>query len=237
MAQFQVARKRGLNPKENDLRRIDTLEARAAAAAEEIKRATAQNLGQQFRTAIEQAQRLLKEGRYDDAEPLARQARTLGVNNQLAEGVLQNIAQGRAAARLEEQLAKSPTLPQLRALLNEYADAGVPLEDLRRRLATAEADDIRSRAERGSMLEFFGGNYQRAVVLLNEAEKTVSLSARGSFYRACSIAALATRGRLPNEAQLREARRHYAIAAQQPAAFSKDEAYISPKILRLLRGQ
>ena len=120
---------------------------------------------------------------------------------------------------------------------SEYADAGVPLDDLRSRIALAEADEVRARAERDSMLEFFSGNYQRAAALLTEAERTTPLSARGFFYRACSIAALATRGRSPNQAQLREARRDYALAAQRPEAFSKDEAYISPKILRLLRGE
>ena len=237
LVQFQIARKRGLNPKESGFTQIDSLEARANAAAEEAKRNAAQDLRQQFGSALEQAQRLLKEGRFDEAEPLARQARSLGVNNQLADGVLQNIARGRAAARLQERLAKSPPLAELRALLNEYADAGVPLDDLRSRIAAAEADDVRVRAERDSMLEFFSGNYQRAAALLTEAERTTPLSARGFFYRACSIAALATRGRSPNQAQLREARRDYALAAQRPEAFSKDEAYISPKILRLLRGE
>jgi hypothetical protein len=86
------------------------------------------------------------------------------------------------------------------------------------------------------MIAFFEGNYQRSMSALAEAEKKTTLSARGHFYRACSLASLATRGKVTNEAQLREARRHYAIAAQNAAEFSRDLRFISPRLLELLRS-
>ena len=39
-----------------------------------------------------------------------------------------------------------------------------------------------------------------------------------------------------NQAQLREARRAYTLAAQQPAEFKSDLRWVSPRILQLLQG-
>ena len=95
---------------------------------------------------------------------------------------------------------------------------------------------MRARGERASMIEYYSGNYQKALSAITDAEKSAPLSARGYFYRACILASLATRGKTMNQGQLREARRFYTLAAQQPAAFKDDLRYVSPRILQLLQG-
>ena len=80
------------------------------------------------------------------------------------------------------------------------------------------------------------GIYVEDAIDRAEAEKMAPLSARGNFYRAVILASLATRGKTTNQGQLREARRFYTLAAQQPDAFKGDLRYVSPRILELLRG-
>ncbi|MGQ0735154.1 MAG: hypothetical protein ACT4QD_16065 [Acidobacteriota bacterium] len=238
VTQFEVARQRGVDPKTSAFRQLPDLEARAAAivAAEAAKRPAIPDPKAQFKNLLDQAQRALNDARYDEAQSAAKQARGLNVDNQAADTLLRNIERGRRSAQLQGQLAKSPGLPELRRLLTEYEDSGVPLDEVRKRIADGEALDTRDKTERAAMVEFFSGNYQRAISALAEAEKVMALSARGTFYRACSLASLATRGRSTNQTQLGEARRLYGIAAQNAQEFSADLRYISPRLLELLKG-
>lgn len=236
LVQFQVARKRGLNTAETEFRQIAALEARAEDAVAESKNAVVRDRRQQFTAFIDQSHRLLAQERFDDAEAAAKQARELNVDNALADSTLQNVGKARVAARFQDQLNRSRALADLRRLLAEYENSGVPLDELRKKIASAEADALRTQAERSAMLEFFGGNFPRAIAILTEAEKTVPLSARGYFYRACSLASLATRGKSTNETQLREARRQYSLASQAPELFRPDLRYISPRLLERLRA-
>jgi hypothetical protein len=238
VTQFQVARKRGINPKDSEFRQLAALEARAATLveAEAPKRPVGPDPKQQFKIFFDQALRALNEARYDDAEAAAAQARALKVDAAAVDGVLQKISTARATARLQQELARGPGLAQLRGLLTEYEGTGASLDEVRRRIAAAEGAEIRTIAERAAMVAFFEGNYQRSVATLADVEKKTALSPRGHFYRACSLASLATRGKVTNQAQLLEARRHYAIAAQNAAEFDRDLKFISPRLLELLRG-
>lgn len=236
--QFQIARKRGLNPKDGAFRQIGEFESTAAAMMDaEVKaKPIPVDPRPQFKTLIDQAQRFLAESRYDDAEDAARQARGLNVDNAAVDTIVQTIDIRRRTARLQQQLTGNPSLAELGRLLTEYENTGVSVDDVRRRIAAAEAGEARATAERTGMIEFYSGNYQRALTLISDAEKIAPLTARGNFYRACSLASLATRGKATNQAQLREARRYYAIAAQQPDAFKNDLRYISPRLLQLLQA-
>jgi hypothetical protein len=238
VTQFQVARKRGINPKDSEFRQLAALEARAATLveAEAPKRPVGPEPKQQFKVLFDQSLRALGEARYDDAEAAAKQARALKVDDAAIDGLLEKVNTARASARLQQELARGPGLAELRRLLTEYESTGASLDEVRRRIAAAEGVEIRTAAERAAMLAFFEGNYQRSVSTLADAEKKTALSPRGHFYRACSLASLATRGKVTNQAQLREARRQYAIAAQNAAEFDRDLKFISPRLLELLRA-
>jgi hypothetical protein len=85
------------------------------------------------------------------------------------------------------------------------------------------------------MRAFFGGSYQQALAALAEAEKLNALTARGYFYRACSLAAQAAATAKPAEdRRVADAKRSYAAASRARGEFQQDLRYISPKIRRLL---
>jgi tetratricopeptide (TPR) repeat protein len=240
--QFQSARKAGLNPRDSEFRQIDQFEATAAALLKaeadlaESKRPDPKIA--QFNKQLDEAQTLFKENRFDEAEAIAKKARAFNVDNAAVDALLQNIGRARLTARLQQQLKASPGLPELRKLLSEYENTGISVEEIRRRIAAAEGaiSAARLAVERNGMIEFFSGNYQKALGVFAEAEKSAPLSARSNFYRACTLASLATRGKATNQSQLREARKYYAAAAaENAAAFSRDLRYISPRILELLK--
>jgi tetratricopeptide (TPR) repeat protein len=241
LPQFQTARARGLNPKESEFRQIDQFEKQAADIIEADKRNNPPppDPREQFKALIGQAQRAQNEGRLDDAENAAKQARALNVDNVAADAFILKLNSSRSAGRLQQALRGNPGLAELRRLLTEYEGTGVSVDEIRRRISAAEAGEAvaaRARGERTGMIEFYLGNYQKALAAIAEAEKIAPLSARGNFYRAVTLASLATRGKTTNQGQLREARRFYTLAAQQADAFKNDLRYVSPRILELLRG-
>ena len=241
LPQFQTARARGLNPKESEFRQIDQFEKQASTLIETEKRNTPAppDPREQFKAFLGQAQRSLNEGRFEEAENAAKQARALNVDNAAADAVLLKLYSSRSAARLQQALRGNPGLAELRKLLTEYEGTGVSVDEIRRSITaaeTAEAVAARARGERTGMIEFYTGNYQKALGAIAEAEKVAPLSVRGNFYRAVILASLATRGKTTNQGQLREARKFYTLAAQQPDAFKGDLRYVSPRILELLRG-
>ena len=241
LPEFQIARQRGINPKESEYRQIAEFETRANAMIEAEKRnaPAAPDPREQFKAFIGQAQKSLSEGRYDEAEAAAKQARSLNVDNAAVDAFVLKLGAVRGNARLQQQLRSNPSLPELRKLLSEYEGTGVSVDEIRRRITAAEGAEAaatRARGERTGMIEFYTGNYQKALAAITDAEKSAPLSARGNFYRACILASLATRGKTTNQAQLREARRFYTLAAQQAAEFKGDLRYVSPRILQLLQG-
>jgi tetratricopeptide (TPR) repeat protein len=238
LVQFQIARKQNINLRDREFQRLPEYEAKAKelADADAAKRA-APDPKQQFKALIDQAQRALGESRYDDADNAARQARALNVDNDAVASILQNVSRARATARLQEALKGTPSLADLRRLLSEYGDSGVSLDEVRRRIAAGEAVERRNAAERAAMVAFYEGKYPQALTALTEAEKATTLSARGQFYRAVTLASQATRGKVVNQTLLREARRAWTAASERPSEFEADLRYISPQILQLLRGR
>ena len=235
--QFQVARKRGLDPREKEFAQLPALEAKATNLADiERKRRAGPNPQQVFKTLIDQARRFLGESRYEDAENVARQARGLNVDNAAADELLRNIIRGRANARVQTVLKGSPSVAELRRLLSELGDSGVNLDEVRKRIEAAEAVSRRDTAERAAMLAYYNGEYTQSISALAEAEKAAGLTTRGQFYRAVSMAAQATRGKVVNQGLLREARKWWTTANERPNEFKADLRYISPQLLQLLRG-
>jgi hypothetical protein len=236
--QFNAARKGNVNVREREFERLPEYESRAkeladAAAKERAKPTPAQ----QFKTLLDQAQRSLGESRYEEAENTARSARGLNVDNGAADELLQDIGRARATARVQEALKGSPSLAELQRLLSEYGDSGAALDEVRKRIAAGEAVQRRNTAERAAMIAYYGGNYGQSIAALSEAEQSgAGLTARGQFYRAVTLAAQATRGKVANQNQLREARKAWAIANAHAEEFKADLRYISPQILQLLRG-
>ena len=235
--QFQVARKRGINLREKEFQQLPSLEERAATIVDaEAKKRAANAPGLRFKDLMGQAQRALADSRFEDAETAARQARGLNVDNAAADQLLQNITRTRANQRLQAQLKGSPSVAELRRMLTEFEGTGVSLDEVRKRIDAGEAIERRNGQERTAMIAFFAGQYTQAVAALAEAEKAAALSPRGHFYRALTLASLATRGKVTNQNQLREARKAWTIANERADTFKADLRYISPQILQLLRG-
>ena len=236
--QFQIARKRGLNLREREFQRLPEYESRAKELADaDAKTAAAADRNQQFKRLLGEAQRSLGDGRYEEAESAARQARGFNIDNAAVDAVLQNIQKARSGSRLQEALRRNPSLPELRRLLTEYEGSGVAVDELRKRIDVAETAERRNVAERAAMVAFYNGNYTQAVNALNEAEKTLALSTRGQFYRAVTLATQATRGKVANEGLLQRARQAWGAANREPDVFKEDLRYISPEILRQLQGK
>lgn len=237
-AQFQAARKHGINIKEREFASLGDYEARARELSEvENKSRAAAARGEQFKRLMGEARKLLAASRHDEAESAARQARDLKVDDAAADALLQNIQRSRSASRLQEALKRNPSLPELRRLLAEYEATGAPLDELRNRIETAEIAERRNISERAAMVAFYTGNYAQAVNALNEAEKTLALTPRGQFYRAVTLATQATRGKAVNQGLLQRARQAWQAASQEPGVFQADLKYISPEIIRQLQGK
>jgi tetratricopeptide (TPR) repeat protein len=239
LVQFELARKNDVNTRAGDFRQLADLEKRARSILEaDSRKAETEkpNPSAQFKTFMDRAQRAFSEGRYDEAEGAARQARDLNVDNAAADTFVQNVERAKHSAALQQELAKSPSLAELRRLRTEYEGKGVSLDEVIRLIAAGEAIEARARGERTGMIEFYAGNYQKSIAAIAEAEKAAPLSARGHFYRACSLASLATRGKTVSQTQLREARRAYAQAAEQADQFKNDLRFVSPRLIQLLKG-
>ena len=235
--QFQVARKRGINVKEKEFAALAQYEARARELIDiDTKNRATADRNQQFKRLLGEAQKLLAGARFDDAEAAARQARELNVDNGTVDTVLQNVQKARATVRLQEALKRNPSAADLRRLLAEYESAGIPLDDLRKRLESAELVERRNTVERTAMVAFYTGNYTQALNALTEAEKLLELTPRGHFYRAVALASQATRGKEVNQSLLQRARQAWQTASRNEDQFKPDLRYVSPQILRLLSG-
>ncbi len=85
-------------------------------------------------------------------------------------------------------------------------------------------------AERLAMRQFFSGDYAGAITTL-----TPLSTPRALFYRSCSRAGLALLSGGGDPATLSLARQEYRDALVESTNFSRDEPYISPRVLQLLQ--
>jgi len=103
LVQFQLARKNGINAR-GEFRQLNDLEKRARSLVDtETRKAEVvkPNPAAQFKTLMDRAQRAYTEGRFDEAEGAARQARDLNVDNAAAETLVQNIERAKHSAALQ----------------------------------------------------------------------------------------------------------------------------------------
>jgi hypothetical protein len=237
--QFQIARKRGINLRDREFARLPEYEARAKELAdgEANARAAVEAREERFAQLLRDAERHMASSQLDAAEKSLDDARSLNVNFKAVEPLAEQLRLARAASRLRDALNRNPRLPELRRLLDEYGSTGVPLDEIRRRIEIAETTERRDVAERAAMVAFYSGNYTQAVSALNDAEQTLALSTRGLFYRAVTLATQATRGKTVNETMLQRARQAWQEANKAPESFKADLRYVSPEILRQLRGR
>ncbi|MGQ0733549.1 MAG: hypothetical protein ACT4QD_07845 [Acidobacteriota bacterium] len=202
----------------------------------------APNFARQVADLLGTAQSQLAQRSFDAAERTATSARDLAAKQNLAgelaraDQFMREIRGGRASARIEDSLSKreAPTARrELDALVADLPEYGVAT--LRTRVEGLERELRGVELQRSAMRAFFGGNYQQSLKLLSEAETLGALTARGHFYRACSLAAQAAATENPaRDRRLVEARRSYGTAARDSQQFSQDLRYISPKIRQLL---
>ena len=87
-------------------------------------------------------------------------------------------------------------------------------------------------AERLAMRQFFSGDYAGAISTLAPLN-----SPRALYYKACSRAGMALISGGSDGATLSLARQEYRNAISGSTNFSRDEPYISPRVLQLLQTQ
>jgi hypothetical protein len=245
LAEFGKARKRNLNVRDREFREIATYETDAQAQvtkrnaeASAAAAAAAKERAQRFANLMSRAEALYAQRDYAAADTTAREARDLGLDRQAPDQLIEKIAVARYIERIELAL-KRRDAPGARRELDAFAHAApnaVPME-LPERVAVLERELRRASFERDAMRAFYNGSYQQALSFLESGEKVAPLSARGTFYRACSLAAVFAAGGETNSRALADARRYFAEATKEAGDFERDRRYISPKILQLLRAQ
>lgn len=212
---------------------------------------------------IKTAQDDVAKGDLGAARTKAQEARTLGGNAAGVENLLASIkaAEDRAGAKnagtaggisnpaqvpVNPKLPPNPapvaTAPPTTAQVGGAATAqySPPGAEGGTSKAAAEADLERSRVraraealtESAAMRQFFSGDYASAITTL-----TPLSTPRALFYRSCSRAGLALLSGGGDSATLSLARQEYRDALVGSTNFSRDEPYISPRVLQLLRAQ
>ena len=150
------------------------------------------------------------------------------------------VAQLERELQIEDALTRRDA-PGARQQLNSLAKEapGAPgRAGLATRLLQLEGELQGEGLQRDAVRSFYAGNYRQTLDSLAQAEKLVSrLTARGHFYRACSLAAQAAMA--PNDTttedpRIRQARQSYQLASRSAAEYKQDLQYISPKIRKLL---
>jgi hypothetical protein len=222
--------------------RVDGLRTRIEQLENEGRVAAAGAVSKQFEEALSVARTQLTQGNFDVATQRATTARDLAIKQNLAaertraEALLREVGAARLAARVEDAVKRrdpAAARRELDAVTAAFPDYNV--SSLRDSVAVLERQVRGEQLQRNAMRAFFGGSYQQALAALAEAEKLNALTARGYFYRACSLAAQAAATAKPAEdRRVADAKRSYAAASRARSEFQQDLRYISPKIRRLL---
>jgi hypothetical protein len=222
--------------------RVDGLRTRVEQLENDMRTTAAAAVGKQLEDALSGAQSQLAQRNFDAATQRATTARDLAIKQNLpaertrAEALLREVAAARIAARVEDAVRRRDAAAARREL--DAVTASFPeynASTLRESVVVLERQVRGEQLQRAAMRAFFGGSYQQALAALAEAEKLNALTARGYFYRACSLAAQAAATAKPAEdRRVADAKRSYAAASRARSEFQQDLRYISPKIRRLL---
>ena len=240
LVQFQLARKNDVNTR---TRRVPSTErsriARAldprggGAEGARRKRPTRRRSSRRF---MDRAQRAFSEGRFDDAESAAKQARDLNVDNAAADALVQNIERSRGHRAAAAGAGKSPSLAELRRLRTEYEGKGVSVDEVIRLIAAGEAVEARARGERSGMIEFFAATIRRRSRPRRGRKGGAAVAARPLLSRLQPRLAGDARQERSARINCATARRSYAAAAEQADQFKNDLRLISPRLIQLLKG-
>jgi hypothetical protein len=197
----------------------------------------------QFAELLATASTQLSQRNFDAAQQSARSAADLAIRVGLtadrprAEALLRDIDGARYADRVQKALDQRDAGAARSALtVLTVAAPTYPADALRGRVDQLERSLRTTDLYRNAMRAFFGGNYSQALSSLSEVEKLATLTPRGQFYRACSLAALAAASPNPSQdPRLVDARRLYAAASAAAGdGLREDLRYVSPKIRQLL---
>ena len=200
---------------------------------------------------IKTAQADVAKGDLGAARTKAQEARTLGGNATGVENLLAGIkaAEDRANTKNAESAkpgipgqtkeATPPVAPEPEPTAPPYEKPGTTTtpDDKKPGPVAGKGDPVRPPAVRGdalaeglAMRQFFSGNYTAAIDTL-----AALTSPRALYYKACSRAGLALLSGGRDAAMLSLARQEYRAASSGSTNFSRDEPYISPRVLQLLQ--
>jgi hypothetical protein len=222
--------------------RVDGLRTRIEQLETDIRTANASAVAKQLEEALSAARTQLVQGNFDAAAQRATTARDLAIKQNLpaertrAEALLREVGAARLAARVDDAVKRRDAAAarrELDAVTSSFPEYNI--SNLRDAVVALERQVRGEQLQLNAMRAYFNGSYQQALAVLAEAEKLNALTARGHFYRACSLAAQAAATAKPAEdKRVADAKRSYAAAARARSEFQQDLRYISPKIRRLL---
>jgi hypothetical protein len=148
---------------------------------------------QQLEPLIGRARTQLAARNFSDALATLAAARKIDSAAPIIGQLEREVRRAAAADAVDTAVAARNTAAADRALAAlEALDPSWPTTAaLRQKVRGLRTAVQRLEGERSAMLAFFAGDYDRALELLGGTERATSLSGRGLFYRACSLAALA----------------------------------------------
>jgi tetratricopeptide (TPR) repeat protein len=203
----------------------------------------AATLRQRFDDLLNEARVEMAKRNYAAALVSAGRARDLDVDSARADALIQEIERANLADQITADVdagdltAASRKLDRLKKIAPSSADVQRLSDAIRTAGAAVDAAVRRATLERNAMRQFFAGDYQGALRLIGELEKTAALPPRAQFYRACSLATLALRADTVDATQLAAARQAFARSLSASNELQRHRRYISPKVLQALSGR
>ena len=176
-------------------------------------------------------------GRFDDARSRASEARTLGIDNGRVDDLDRRIEIGVTEASTQTALTRQDwpdaqrLVQELRKLDPGNARVAGFEATISKGLASAASTVIRS-----ALRAFFGGDYQRAISLLEPITTGAQPPSRALLYLACSHAALGLLEGDSGSTRLQKGRQLYTRVKGETKTFAADRRFISPQVLRALEA-
>lgn len=207
----------------------------------------------EFAALESQSRRRLKDGDFEEARRLARQALALNVSNRRARALMDEIDAGERAARPAREAnvtprtrppapvpnVEAPRVPSAPSPPPPPAVSRTPAASVPPRAAPVPAPATRGarpdEVERAALRAYLSGDYG-AVVATRDAAGDAA-PPRLWFYAACSEAALGLLDPTSEaEQRFERARQLFARAIASGHTFSADRRAISPRVLTVLQG-
>lgn len=189
-----------------------------------------------WRRISDQIDQLLAGGEFERAWAEARRASALpggaGQGAGLGRRVRDRVVATAEAQLRDRQLTRAS---QTVSVLDRIAPGSAEAARLRQQI---EDGRVLAGVEREALKNLLMGNYQTVVEMTRRLIDSRRASGRVLFYAACSRAGLSLVAPADGRQELQaEARQLFAEATRSGPAFAKEETYVSPEILALLRRQ